>query len=377
MTGYDAPIPQVPLDRVTQVLYSKIHAAMAEDIRELSLSDTLSSRWAFVVSEFQSSLPKLKVEAYSTFLTGLGTLSELFKKAADTPLSFATKNILLQFIEHDLPRIAAIAVKLNEPEAPKFFSAITEGKAERFITSFQTPDIKPKTKISKNDLNTALSGIVKSRCEEAQRLIQKDLNDWLTEQGIFGDDLDVVAENNPQYLFRQEGAKWKVIFNGCTPFYLNDTLGARYLGHLFHHPNNPIHALELESAVKPEKATVRTAETPHKLLDAKARRQYEKKLQQLVAERGGMGETASEMELGEIEGEIDALNKILLSKEALVASDAGEKARNNVRKAIVSVSSTLRSLDERGAKPLEQHISQCLSLGYTLNYNKPETIVWG
>ena len=59
------------------------------------------------------------------------------------------------------------------------------------------------------------------------------------------------------HVFRRKGRLWEVIFADGQSFYLQDTLGARYLSHLLHEPNKAISAFDLEVAIEPEEGKAR------------------------------------------------------------------------------------------------------------------------
>lgn len=178
------------------------------------------------------------------------------------------------------------------------------------------------------------------------------------------------------YLFRLDGDKWKVIFSGNKPFYLDDLMGARYMDYLLHHPNNPLSAQELECAIRAERENARTDEAIHAVHDQKALQQYAKRLRALRAEQDSLEAEGNTMAAGELSSEIQALEKTLDNENRRVFGDAGERARNNVRKAISAVQSRLEKMPDRGARDFVQHISNFLRKGYTLIYNKPESITW-
>src|SRR5437867_727780 len=69
--------------------------------------------------------------------------------------------------------------------------------------------------------------------------------------------LEVETVSAP-FQFRKAGSHWRVIFDGGAAFHLEDTLGARYLDHLLHHPNATISAFDLEVVIRPEKAEARS-----------------------------------------------------------------------------------------------------------------------
>ena len=88
-----------------------------------------------------------------------------------------------------------------------------------------------------------------------------------------------------RYGFRKKGDFWEVIFNGGQPFYLADTLGARYLDYLLHHPNVTNTAFKLEVLVTPEKGEARAIESVQPESDPPAKRQYREALRIKQSER--------------------------------------------------------------------------------------------
>ena len=279
-------------------------------------------------------------------------------------------------LEHDIPRIAAIAVKLNEPEAPKFFAAITEGKPERFITSFQTPDVKPKTRITKTDLQKAMSGFVRSRLEEAERLINEDFGTFLESNGLGGEVLDIDDDAATQYLFRLDGDKWKVIFDGSNPFYLDNRLGSHYIDYLLHRPGVVITALELEHTITPAKAEVRTAEVITQKHDAKSLRNIARECRKQRAEQEALLEEGRTLEASQMDADIEEFERILNNEDRAVLGDSGSKARGNVSKAIRAVEGKLSKMEEPAAREFARHLAEFLHKGFKLSYTPPEKVIW-
>jgi len=76
-------------------------------------------------------------------------------------------------------------------------------------------------------------------------------------------------------------------FRGGTAFYLSDTLGARYLDYLLHRANVPISAFHLEVEIQPEKGEARSTTSIQGGIDGRARRDYERALRKLRAEKSG------------------------------------------------------------------------------------------
>lgn len=175
-----------------------------------------------------------------------------------------------------------------------------------------------------------------------------------------------------RYVFRKAGSHWDVVFDGGELFHLNDSLGAKYLDHLFHHPNEPIHARDLEAQVNPDKQPRGKTAFENKSAPETVAL-YRKRLAEIVVERrdaeagGDIAKCqALTEEAQEIEGELS---------HGVSQTDAGEQARNNVRKAIGAVTSRLK-IGDKNEKALGQHIGRCVNLGYEINYNQPEGRIW-
>jgi hypothetical protein len=180
------------------------------------------------------------------------------------------------------------------------------------------------------------------------------------------------ADAAERHLFRKAGNEWKVIFEGGRAFYLRDTLGARYLDHLLHNPNKVISAFELEAAITPEKGEARSSNSIQAESDARALREYRQELRRLQAERDKARGAGGGREVERLEGEIEAVEAAL---QASSAADTGERARINVRKAVVVVLGQLR---KRGPEEqaFAEHLQRHLSTGYECLYSLPEGNIW-
>jgi len=187
-------------------------------------------------------------------------------------------------------------------------------------------------------------------------------------------DFDDVA--GTRFLFRLDGEKWKVIFDDSAPFFLADLLGARYIDYLLHHPSEVITALELEQQINPARAGVRTEETVTAKHDEKALKNYALECRKLRAERDSLLEDGHSIEATELDPDIEELERILRNEDKAVLSDSGERARNNVRKAITALEARLKKMDEPASKEFARHISNHISKGITLSYNPSEKIIW-
>jgi len=150
-------------------------------------------------------------------------------------------------------------------------------------------------------------------------------------------------------------------------------LGARYLNYLLHEPNEPIRAFDLEVAVQPEKGEARAGNSFQPESDPQATREYRQELRKLQAERAEAQAAGRPEELPGLNGQIAALELAL--RESAGAADTGERARDNVRKAVAVV---IESLREGGPeeKAFAEHLRHHLSIGHDCQYTQPEGRIW-
>ena len=181
------------------------------------------------------------------------------------------------------------------------------------------------------------------------------------------------ATGGPDYAFRFTGRDWKVVFEGGEPFYLPDTLGARYLDYLLHRPNEPISAFELEVAVSPEKGEARATNSIQAESDARALAQYREELRRLQAKRKELEATADADGLEHLDNEVAVLAAALNAGRG--ANDTGERARSNVRLAVRSVKARLEKQGQE-EREFAEHLRTHLSLGYECLYRQPAGRIW-
>ena len=184
------------------------------------------------------------------------------------------------------------------------------------------------------------------------------------------------SDDGVSYLFQQEGEKWKVIFEGTPPFYINDTLGSRYIHYLLHHPGEPVSALELEVEINPEKEAIRTKETVVKKHDAQGMIAYAKECRRLRSESVVAREEGREMEAAELDTQVKELVRIINNEDKAIFNDSGQKARQNVSCAIRAVEKKLRKMTDSAAQSFSQHLSAHLSKGIKLSYISSDKIIW-
>lgn len=177
----------------------------------------------------------------------------------------------------------------------------------------------------------------------------------------------------PGYVFERVGSSWRVVFGGGTSFRLGDTLGARYLNHLLHQPDQAIAAYDLEGVVRPERAQVRPRNSVQRQQDPKAVAEYLRELERVRALLEAARDTGNQVEQNDLEAELESLEAQL--KGRACAADAGERARNNVRKALSAIRFGLKK-GNRHERAFSEHIDKTISLGFQCIYHQPPGITW-
>src|SRR5690606_8173333 len=109
--------------------------------------------------------------------------------------------------------------------------------------------------------------------------------------------------------------------------------------------------------------------------DGTAIKSFLRDLDRLRSERNEAMEDGDHGSADRIDGEIEAINTALRGAEGLVAGDKGEKARNNVRKAIDAVRTKLLK-GSKDEKRFGQHLVDLLSTGHDCSYTSPAGRIW-
>jgi hypothetical protein len=174
------------------------------------------------------------------------------------------------------------------------------------------------------------------------------------------------------YVFRKVGRHWQVVCGGGRAFRLRNTLGARYLDYLLHNPNEPMRAFDLEVEVQPEKGESRSSNSTQPESDPKAKRDYQQALVRLKAELADAQAVGDRKKVESLDSQIEPLESALKGGGA---GDTGERARDNVRKAVAVV---LEQLSGGGPeeKALAEHLQKHLSIGHECLYSQPQGRVW-
>jgi intergrase/recombinase len=155
-------------------------------------------------------------------------------------------------------------------------------------------------------------------------------------------------------------------------FHLPNTLGSRYLNYLLHEPNQPIEAFALEVAIQPEKGEARSRNSIQPESDPQALREYRQELRRLQVERQVAQAAGEREEVERLEGQVAALESAISEGGA---ADTGERARDNVRKALRVVMARLRKGGPEG-RAFAAHLRTCLSIGHDCLYSQREGRIW-
>ncbi len=182
------------------------------------------------------------------------------------------------------------------------------------------------------------------------------------------------TKNEVRFLYRNMGSHYDVIFNEGPRFTITNIIGARYIDYLLHHPNEIIEALELEHQFSADKEQTRTKDSIQTAMDKTAINDTKNEIKIHEAELAVAKEGENMAKVRRLKGEIEALKKALKSK-AGISGDSGERARNNVSKAINRVLKQLRKGNPY-QKVFAQHLGQYISLGYEIRYSQGPNDVW-
>ncbi len=177
-----------------------------------------------------------------------------------------------------------------------------------------------------------------------------------------------------QNVFWRAGSHWDVRFDGSPAFHLEDTVGARYLDYLLHHRGEVIAAFDLEVAIAPKKAQVRARDSIQAQLDPETIRSYLRELTRLREEREIAAEAGDVARADQLDADIEAVEEALQAK-GRDTGDAGERARNNVRKAVGVVLGRL-SRGGKAEREFAAHLAECVRLGFEVMYQPLNGEVW-
>jgi hypothetical protein len=181
------------------------------------------------------------------------------------------------------------------------------------------------------------------------------------------------SKGSPAYIFRKAGMLWEVVCDRGEPFYLEDTLGARYLDYLLHEPNKPISAFDLEVAITPEKGEARSKDSIQPECDPQAKGEYREALRSLQLERKRARKAGDRAKVRDLHRDIRRVSAALREHGGM--ADTGERARNNVRHAVNTIKAELKE-GSREEQAFAQHLESHLSTGMECLYSQPEGRIW-
>ncbi|MCX6907097.1 MAG: hypothetical protein NTY01_03530 [Verrucomicrobia bacterium] len=119
------------------------------------------------------------------------------------------------------------------------------------------------------------------------------------------------------YSFCKAGSHWDVTYDGSEVFHIKDSLGVKYLYYLFHHPNEPISAYDLETAIQPEKTDARPKDSIQNDLDARATREYRDALYELQRARKKAEEDDDGATIARLDGELSCGKGVRRAHQAI------------------------------------------------------------
>ena len=183
------------------------------------------------------------------------------------------------------------------------------------------------------------------------------------------------AKAAARYKFSRKGSVYVVRYDGMPKFHMPTADGTKYLDQVLHRENESFRATELERLVKPDKAAARTVNSVQRALDPQALREMRSELVELQSELAEAESAGLADEADRLEAQMAQIKKCLIAN-AQLDGDSGERARNNVRKAIGRSIARLRK-----GGPAEQafakHLTESLLLGYEVMYVQPAGKIWG
>jgi hypothetical protein len=183
-----------------------------------------------------------------------------------------------------------------------------------------------------------------------------------------------VATLAPANVLMRRGEYWEVKYDGRTSF-IEDCRGLRYIALLVRDTQGdrgPLHARELVAIATGQPSDPIELEAPDSLLDAAARADFMKRLEEIAAERA---RTHDETTLAALDEECDRIAEALEHAgrgrrgpgRGSTFNTAGEKARKAVGKAISEAIVRIGSCSELSA--LADHLAKTVRKGQWLSYS--------
>lgn len=189
-----------------------------------------------------------------------------------------------------------------------------------------------------------------------------------------GQQCEVRSESaGARFVFRRSGRVWEVVFDGRGVFHLEDTLGVRYVDYLLHRPGVAVSAFDLEMAIRPERRSARARNSIQTTLDPETVKRYLRELDRLRRARDEAGAGGDLGRADRMDVEIEALEEAL--RGGRETGDAGERARNNVSKAVAAVRRQLLA-GGPAERAFGEYVERFVSTGYECQFRPASGEVW-
>lgn len=195
-------------------------------------------------------------------------------------------------------------------------------------------------------------------------------------EAVDDDKQKVANQTDRKFSYIDAGSHYDVVFQGGSRFTVpRKLLGAKYLDYLLHNPNKPIRALDLEKRILVNRETARGEQThQEEVYDSKAKLEIRQAIQDLLEDLKKAEKDDDFPGAERLNEEIKKLVESLKSRKGIPA-DYGERARNNVSKAVYRVTKMLNK-GNKHQKAFGLHLGDFVSLGFEINYNQPEGENW-
>lgn len=365
-----------------QAVYAAHKQALAEQLPKLK-DPACALSIANILHKFCEQMPRVVTRTpLARAIAGLHDLIRALTEADCAALSAETRELAAELLVSELPALAGLAASLQEIDlkAPLetyrhrlgeegYVRARLESELARLRERL---DFRIRLLLPPVRLDALARNPAEQPCYNANSLPPapsvnvENLHEQKSTRRRAGGQASPQADQDAadgNLMFRKTGRYWKVVLDGTPEILIENTLGARYLDYLLHNPNEPISAYELEITVTREKGDVRSKDSIQKKMDGKTIRTSLQELDKLRLQRDEANDDGEWGKCTELDAQIGSIEATLKKKKG-TAADTGERARQNVSKAIVAVQRKLLK-GEKYEKAFGTHIKECVSMGYT------------
>ena len=196
--------------------------------------------------------------------------------------------------------------------------------------------------------------------------------------------------------FRHEGDTWRLTYERLATRF-SDSLGLRYIAYLLQHPNGDVSAVDLESAISPEKRVGVPGQAPadgdslhednlsipmlgyaDEVVDETFVYQLRERLRTLAQDRQEAESSNDHAQIRLIDDEVEFIDRQLkadldLAGRPRLTADVVERARKAVSNCIRRA---LARIFEAGHHSLHQHLNYHIKIGTYCSYTHPDPPVW-